>query len=221
MQNEINSGDRLFSPKNKALTVSLCLTCAVLIAVILFFYWCYFIPVKGDSMENTVFDGHYCLVQRRTFTLDRGDIAIIDTATNGEEEHIVIKRIIGVQGDRLLYMRSADNKTVDLYICKNGETNFIKLDEPYIKEQMLPDDKNPSHNVFIDKNGNVIKLVNHIANLETLDVFTSMPTLQSFIITVPDDSIYFLGDNRNVSRDSRYYGAYSLSSVKAKVLLIL
>ena len=67
----------------------------------------------------------------------------------------------------------------------------------------------------------MIKLVNHIANLETLDVFTSMPTLQSFIITVPDDSIYFLGDNRNVSRDSRYYGAYSLSSVKAKVLLIL
>lgn len=54
-------------------------------------------------------------------------------------------------------------------------------------------------------------LTGHAANL-TEDI--------SYPYTVPEDSVWLMGDNRLVSLDSRYFGAVPLSSVTSKALFI-
>ena len=42
-----------------------------------------------------------------------------------------------------------------------------------------------------------------------------------FKVTLKEDEYYCLGDNRNVSRDSRYYGAFSQEQIVSTHLLVL
>ncbi|MDE5592519.1 MAG: S26 family signal peptidase, partial [Clostridiales bacterium] len=56
--------------------------------------------------------------------------------------------------------------------------------------------------------------------LDTLDSDTYNKVIK-YTVLIPDGNVFFLGDNRNVSRDSRYYGTRPLSKIKYKVLTII
>ncbi len=159
-------------------------------------------------MENTIYDKHYCLVQRRSFSVERGDIITVNTS-NTSTEHIIIKRVVATDGDRLIFMESENGIYVDLYICKAGKNSFEPIKEPYIKERMLK------------KAG----VYDKIFILKYNDLITEIPALDhsiaNYTITVPENCVYVLGDNRNNSRDSRYYGALNKSRITSKILAIL
>ena len=127
------------------------------------------IRVDGYSMEPTLYDGEYVIVNRLAYRLgdlQRGDVIVFNFPRDLQQEYI--KRIIGLPGDHV--MVTGGNVIV------NGQT----LDEPYI---------------------------------------AASPNYQSEW-TVPDDSVFVLGDNRNNSSDSHSWGPVPVSYIVGKALLV-
>lgn len=83
--------------------------------------------VDGSSMESTLQDGEYIVINKLAYHLgtpQRGDVAVLRPPTN-EKKHYV-KRVIGIPGDTV----SIHDGFV--YITKEGETTEAQLDEPYL-----------------------------------------------------------------------------------------
>lgn len=143
----------------------------VLIAVILCFsivqrYWLTPVEISGRSMNRTIDDGDWLLMNKFAKPT-YGDVVIIEIS--GETNYI--KRVIGMEGDAL-YMQDGV-----VYRKKAGETAFTALDEPYAYYSRDKKDMN-------------------------------MP-----VVIVKEGCIFFLGDNRCDSRDSRQIGAKSVNDV--------
>lgn len=193
--------------------------CAVLLFTLLYnvvFTFISIIPVVGNSMENTIYNDQYCLCQRVFDEVDYGDIVVINTADKGEEEHRIIKRVIAKGGDRVLFMRTEDNDKVELYICRDGETSFTVVNEPYIAEDMIPDGRNATHKVFTN-----ISVVRY-APILGVDIDKLNNEVKNASRLVEHGKVFVLGDNRNVSKDSRSeYGTFDENKIVAKLLYIL
>ena len=127
------------------------------------------IRVDGYSMEPTLHDGEYVIVNKLAYRLgelERGDVIVFFFPRDPKQEYI--KRLIGLPGDQVVI---ADGK-----VTVNGQT----LDEPYIAAQ---------------------------------------PNYHSEW-TVPEDTVFVLGDNRNNSSDSHSWGPVPVSYVVGKALLV-
>ncbi len=132
------------------------------------------VPIKGSSMESTFVDGDVVLCRNKA-KVNRGDVVIISgegvrTTSDGEEEYLLIKRVIAVSGDTIKFSGGK------VYLKKSGETEFIELVEDYIKE--------PNSTFYPDAT-------------DALD------NAESAEILIGENELYYLGDNRKVSHDSR------------------
>lgn len=107
-----------------------------------------------------------------------------------EENAEYIKRVIGLPGDKVEY------KEDQLYI------NDKKYDEPYLDSEK---DALKSGYLTTDANGD--------PNFNMAEIKGSNGSL-----IVPEGQLFVLGDNRQVSKDSRYIGFISQESVLGKVI---
>ena len=147
-----------------------------LLVFVCFFQLC---EVHKESMMNTLHNGDHVLLLKEVSSYKRGDIVVIqkEIQVNGTKTTTnIIKRIIGVAGDTLLFHIDTEKNdgTVVLYMKKAGEESFSVYEEPYIKEPM---------------------------NRETV----GFPSDFAFDteIHIPEEHFYVMGDNRAVSEDSR------------------
>ena len=119
-----------------------------------------------------------------SFSPKRGDIVVFKTPEDNRTDYI--KRLIGLPGDKLQFIDGDlflnDNQILKTLKEKNSilYCGNIKL-QTRLFEEKLPNGKTYIASYSIDQ------------SFQNSDIFT-----------VPDDHYFFLGDNRDCSKDSRY-----------------
>ncbi|OHB79737.1 MAG: signal peptidase I [Planctomycetes bacterium RBG_16_55_9] len=167
--------------------------------------------VPTGSMNPTILDGDLIYVNKLAYDLrfpltmhrlakwsdpQRGDIVIFFSPEDGTR---LVKRVIGQPGDTI-EMRS--------------NTLFINA-EPVAYTRVDPDYKDDLPRNIRGK---------CVVVIEDLDGFThpvmsipSIPATRSFgPVTVPQGSYFVMGDNRDNSRDSRFFGFVERQSIVGK-----
>lgn len=173
----------------------------VLIAVMLLLLVMYVtiepVSIDGKSMENGLVNGDTVVINKFYFSPKRGDVVVII------HKPMLIKRVIAVSGDKLGFAVNAENHDViDLYLDKNDGSGFIKQDEEYLKEIMSFELMESYHT----SRDNIFK------EIGIAESFDEMVENEKFV-TVGKGKFIALGDNRNISLDSRHYGEFDGSDI--------
>ena len=168
--------------------------------------------IPSSSMEDTLLIGDHVFVNRVQFAprthwanpilpyreVRRGDIVVFLSPV--EPGLYVVKRIMGIPGDRI-HLR-------DGVVYRNGE----KLEERYVIHSS--GDPNPYRDNFPAVSPSDYNNVNpgwQIAMREHID---------GGDLVVPPDSYFGMGDNRDVSYDSRYFGFIPRENVIGRPMFI-
>jgi signal peptidase I len=165
--------------------------------------------IPTGSMEDTLLIGDHLLVDKLSFSpsgpvskhilpyteVKRGDIIVFRYPVDIKQTFV--KRAIGVPGDRI---RLANKQLV---------LNGNRMDEPYVyhKTEYIDTyrDNFPSEpNVHVAESATDM-LTNHVQNGE---------------VVVPAGTIFAMGDNRDSSLDSRYWGFVPRENIIGKPLII-
>lgn len=183
-------------------------TIVVAIFVITFIVQAFQIP--SESMMNTLLVGDYLLVNKLCYggsglgdhlmpyqKISRGDIVVFHYPVD-PKQHFV-KRVIGVPGDHLRLL----NKQV--YI--NGKP----LKEPYVRYL------EPPNNLFRD---NFPRLDTLAVGLEGRWWVQMRKLVDDGQLIVPEGNYFVMGDNRDDSQDSRYWGFVPRENIIGRPLLI-
>lgn len=168
--------------------------------------------IPSGSMERTLLAGDFLFVNKAVYGAQipgtkarlpgfesprRGDIIVFEFPKNPELNYV--KRVIGVPGDRV-EMRGGEVRV-------NGGV----LAEPYVQRV------DPAHDVY-DPEFNWQKdyLIGGAAALRDY-----RPTRDTWgPLLVPPGKFFVLGDNRDNSADSRYWGFVDASAVKGRPLVV-
>jgi signal peptidase I len=191
---------------------------SLLVTVILALFGTSFIvqafKIPSASMEGTLLIGDHLLVNKFVFggtgawyekvlpyrPLQRGDI-IVFKYPFADHQHFV-KRVIGLPGDRL--------RVVDGEVHVNGK----RLNEPYAVHDPLAS-VDPFNFAFPPIRGQVIS-PNVIPEWR--------PEIQKYVqgdeIVVPPGKYFAMGDNRDHSQDSRYWGFVDRDAIMGRPFLV-
>lgn len=113
-----------------------------IIAIMLIFTFVFrIVGVVGPSMQQTLHEGDWLLVNAFNVKHDRGDIVIITQPNeiSGMQSEPIVKRIIAVAGDKL----DIDFETASVYV------NDKKIDEPYLNTPTTDDEGGYSYPLTI------------------------------------------------------------------------
>jgi signal peptidase I len=187
---------------------SLLATVVIAVFVITFVVQAFQIP--SESMENTLLIGDYLLVDKFCYggsriwdailpyrRIHRGDIVVFHYPVR-PAQHFV-KRVVGIPGDRVRLV----NKQVWV--------NSIPLTEPYVRYTGLTRD------VFRD---DFPRTDIPAPGLEAAWWLQMRKLVEDGNLIVPQGYYFVLGDNRDESLDSRYWGFVPRENIIGRPLLI-
>lgn len=167
----------------------------VLVAWLIFLQLCSISVTSGGSMLNTISDGDV-LISYKTTNFDRGDVT---TLWSTQAEKKLVKRVVGVPGDRLLFVKEGPY----VYMYVNGN----QVGEEYVTGRMLAS--------FFVRRAMFQSGEYKLYEGEIPDV------PDEYFITVKKDTYFILGDNRNDSLDSREYGLIDKKDFEGKVFCVI
>jgi signal peptidase I len=183
-------------------------TVVIAVFVITFIVQAFQIP--SESMENTLLVGDYLLVNKLCYgesglgdnlmpyqKIARGDVVVFRYPVD-PKQHFV-KRVIGLPGDRLRLI----NKKVSV----NGKL----LEEPYVRFL------EPANDMFRD---NFPRLDIAAPRMEGKWWLQMRKLVEDGQLIVPQGNYFVMGDNRDDSQDSRYWGFVARENIIGRPLLI-
>jgi signal peptidase I len=187
---------------------SLLTTVVIAVFVITFVVQAFQIP--SESMENTLLIGDYLLVNKLRYggggiadhilpyrRVERGDVVVFHYPVN-PSQHFV-KRVVGVPGDRIRLVQGA------VYV------HGVRLNEPYVHHSSR------FHDAFRDDFPCLNVAVPEVTNSWWREMHTLVDDGQ---LIVPKGYYFVLGDNRDESLDSRYWGFVPQENIIGSPLLI-
>ncbi len=116
----------------------------------------------------------------------RGDVVVFKTPADNRTDYI--KRLVGLPGDRIQFI----------------DSNLFINNSEILKSRLSSNDK-----IYCGKNTiDVFTFEEKLPNnkIHTTVYLKNFPFKNSDIFTVPKDHYFFLGDNRDCSKDSRFLG---------------
>lgn len=166
--------------------------------------------VPSGSMLPTIRPGDHIIVDKMAYDLriplthvdlarlhdpQRGDIVTIDSSAAHE---LLVKRIVGLPGDRI----ALENNM--LYV--NGR----RTDYQRLGVNLLPDDAGARAEYLTEQLG---------GHAHSIRLTPDMPSPRSSFgpVVVPADRYLMLGDNRDNSADSRYFGFFPRTEIMGRV----
>jgi signal peptidase I len=187
---------------------SLLTTVVIAIFVITFVVQAFQIP--SESMENTLLIGDYLLVDKLRYgggnfwdhlipyrPIHRGDIIVFRYPVN-PHQHFV-KRVVGIPGDRV--------RLVKRQVFVNGSP----LTEPYVRYS------SDVRDAFRD---DFPRLNAAVPQLDAAWWLQLHKLVEDGELIVPERHYFVLGDNRDESLDSRYWGFVPRENIIGRPLLI-
>lgn len=161
----------IMSSKSKLFSV---IVVAFVFAVVIKTFFLEGLIVIGDSMEPTISTGDYVFINKFAYFNSEPERGEIIVATSRDPKHRIIKRVIGLPGERF----SIENGSV--YIRLKRLDEGVLLSEGYLTG-------------------------------------TSTPSVGITLIKLDPKEYFALGDNREVSVDSRELGPIDIWDIKGRV----
>ena len=193
-------------------------------------FWVEPFKIPSGSMKPTLLVGDFILVNKYTYGIrlpvlnrkvvelgevKRGDVVVFRFPADPSVDYI--KRIVGLPGDKVSYkgkLLSINDKPVPVQPSghyTDGELNYVRL--PTFTEKL----GERVHTMMVVPSEPVVNLSQvrqfpHRDNCEYND--------DGFTCTVPAGHYFGLGDNRDQSADSRYWGFVPDDHIKGRAFLV-
>jgi len=152
------------------------------------------VRVDGDSMQNTLQNGDFLIASKISYVLgspSRGDIVILDPPRSCDDTSAdYVKRVIGLPGDNIEI--DAQTTPAELLVQPDGRGPWDRVEEPYLPNAW--------------EQGPTFPAVGTAAVVDQ-------------VLHIPAGDYFVMGDNRNASCDSRFFGLVTRSRILAKAIL--
>jgi signal peptidase I len=185
--------------------------------------------IPSTSMVPTLLVGDLILVNKYTYGVrlpvlnkkiidvgdpQRGDVMVFKYPKDMTQDYI--KRVIGVPGDKITY----ENKRLTV---NDKPVEYTALDD-YLEDESLE-----YRQQYVEKLPNVQHRILTIKNRRTIDLATvdNFPnreacvySYEKFTCIVPEGNYFMMGDNRDNSADSRYWGFVPNKNIVGKAFFV-
>jgi signal peptidase I len=185
--------------------------------------------IPSTSMVPTLLVGDLILVNKYAYGVrlpvlnkkiievgdpQRGDVMVFKYPKDMSQDYI--KRVIGVPGDKITYENkrlSVNDKPVEYTAMDDYlEDESLEYRQQYVEK--LP---NTQHRILTIKNRRTI-------DLATVDNFPNREacvySYEKFTCIVPEGNYFMMGDNRDNSADSRYWGFVPNKNIVGKAFFV-
>jgi signal peptidase I len=202
----------------------------IVVVFIIRSFWVEPFKIPSGSMKPTLLVGDFILVNKYTYGIrlpvlnkkiidvnpvKRGDVVVFRFPADPSVDYI--KRVVGLPGDRVVYRnRRLTVNGEEMPVEPNGfytdaELNFLRL--PTLAETL----SGKKHQIMVvpaqpPVDLAQVKQFTHRENCEYND--------DGFSCTVPAGNYFMMGDNRDQSSDSRYWGFVPDDHIKGRAFLV-